>query len=183
MIEEYLDVIDEADNVIGCEKRGRIHKIGLLHRGIHVFLFRADGKLLVQRRHSNRETEPLALDCSVSEHVKSGENYRTAAMRGLSEELGITIVELQPVIKFRLKYGETDNMISQLYEGNVEAGMIQMNISELENIYFFNLDHLLQMIDQDEDTFSQWFKQLLLWNSGRPSDLEIIVHDSEQNPS
>jgi isopentenyl-diphosphate delta-isomerase type 1 len=181
MFAEYLDIVDEEDNVIGCEKRNLIHRLGLLHRGIHIFLFTADGKLLVQRRHRNLETWPLALDCSVSEHVKSGESYQIAAMRGLSEELGITSTELQPVIKFRFKYGETDNMISQLYKGNIESDIVQMNFIELENIYYFNPNLLLQMIDQDEDTFSRWSRQLLLWYSGRPSDLEIITNYDNLN--
>ena len=180
MFAEYLDVVDEEDNVIGCEKRNLIHRLGLLHRGIHVFLFTADGKLLVQRRHRNLETWPLALDCSVSEHVKSREGYQIAAMRGLSEELGIAIMELQPVIKFRLNYGETDNMISQLYIGRVEPETVQMDIDEIESISFYNPDHLIQMIDHGEDNLSRWFKQILLWYSGKLSDLVIITQDSEQ---
>ena len=181
IIEEYLDVVDENDNVIGCEARSVVHRRGLLHRGIHLFLFDPEGQLLVQRRHRSCETWPLALDCSVSEHVKSGEDYLSAARRGLREELGITSMDLRPVIKFKLNYGETDNMISLLHIGSVEPEMVQMNIGEIEEIYFLDPGHLLQMIDQGDDTFSRWFKQLMLWYSGRLSDLEIFSHYKEHN--
>ena len=182
MVDEYLDVVDENDNVVGCETRSLIHSLGLLHRGIHIFLFNSNGQLLVQRRQGNCEAWPLALDCSVSEHVKSGEDFYDAAIRGLREELGITTMKLRAVIKFMMSYGETDKMISKLYQGIVEPKMVQMSISEIESIYFLDPGHLLQMIDQGDDTFSRWFKQLMLWYSGRLSDLEIVTHYKEHNP-
>ena len=182
MVEEYLDVVDENDNVVGCERRDLIHRLGLLHRGTHVFLFNSEGQLLVQRRQGNCESWPLALDCSVSEHVKSGENFHDAAVRGLEEELGITAMKLRPVIKFILSYGETDKMISILFQGTVDPRTVQMNIGEIEGIDYRNPSECVQMIDDGEDIFSRWFIQLLFWYSGRLSDLGIVTRYNERNP-
>jgi isopentenyldiphosphate isomerase len=61
--------------------RAVVHQLGLQHRGIHIFLVTLEGKLLVQQRGRHRGISPLALDCSVSEHVKAGEGYPEAAAR------------------------------------------------------------------------------------------------------
>ena len=74
----------------------------------------------MQQRGRHRETFPLALDCSVSEHVKAGENYQQAAHRGLAEELGIQGVPIHPLVKFKMVYGPNDFEICVLYEGRVD---------------------------------------------------------------
>ena len=89
MPDELFDVVNEEDVVIGQELRSIVHQRGLWHRGVHVLLFTREGKLLVQQRSKNRPHAPLALDCSVSEHVKAGEDYLTAAMRGMKEEMNV----------------------------------------------------------------------------------------------
>ena len=63
MATEYLDVINEEDKVIGKETRAKVHQLGLWHRGVHVFLFTSDGKLLIQKRSADRASNPLKFDC------------------------------------------------------------------------------------------------------------------------
>ncbi len=75
MGDELLDVVDANDNVLSQAMRSAVHREGFYHRGIHVFLATPEGKLLVQQRSESRESFPMALDCSVSEHVKAGETY------------------------------------------------------------------------------------------------------------
>ena len=71
------------------EMRSVVHQKGLQHRGVHVFLFNEQGEMLIQKRSADRANSPSLLDCSVSEHVKAGENYLEAAARGLKEEMGV----------------------------------------------------------------------------------------------
>jgi len=56
-MEELFDIVDDEDQVIGLETRSTAHRLGLQHRGAHVFLFTPDGKLLVQKRSADRFTE------------------------------------------------------------------------------------------------------------------------------
>ena len=64
-MDELLDIVDDNDDVIGQELRSIIHQRGLQHRGVHVFLFTGDGKLLVQKRSKDRAASPSAWDCSI----------------------------------------------------------------------------------------------------------------------
>ena len=93
MTDELLDIVDDQDVVIDRQMRSRAHELGLQHRGVHVLLFTPENKMLIQKRSADRVQAPSALDCSISEHVKSGESYFDAATRGLQEELGLTGLE------------------------------------------------------------------------------------------
>jgi isopentenyl-diphosphate delta-isomerase type 1 len=174
MPDELFDVIDEEDNVIGQEMRSVVHQNGLWHRGVHVFLFTQDEKLLVQQRSKDRIHAPLALDCSVSEHVKAGEDYYTAAMRGLQEELGVAGIELKRLVKFKMNYGPNDNEISQLYRGVVNPVLVRFDPVEIERIDYYSLNELQEMLGNVKHNFSYWFKQILQWYLGNPSALKIL---------
>ena len=79
---EILDVVDENDHVIGKATREEIHSSELWHRGVHVFVFDSQGKLLLPIRSSTKDKFPNTYDCSVSEHLKTGETYEEAMVKG-----------------------------------------------------------------------------------------------------
>ncbi len=60
---ELLAVVDEHDNEIGAERRDVIHRDNLLHRAIHLFIFRPTGKLLLQQRSAAKDRYPLHWEC------------------------------------------------------------------------------------------------------------------------
>src|SRR5690348_11391125 len=105
MSEETFEILDEAGRPIGIAPRSEVHARGLWHRAAHVFLFRSDGRLVLQRRQSTKDVCPDALDLSVAEHLKAGESYAEGAARGLREELGIRNVDLEELgepLRFKL---------------------------------------------------------------------------------
>jgi 16S rRNA (adenine1518-N6/adenine1519-N6)-dimethyltransferase len=179
MPDEMLDVVNDQDVITGQSPRSLVHTKGLLHRGIHVFLFTQDGKLLVQQRSRNKDSYPLAWDCSVSEHVKTGESYDQAARRGLMEELGLEVSAIRPLVKFRMMYGPNDDEISRLYSGRVEAASVHFDPAEIEQVAYFRVDHLLNMVLLGEIEPAYWLLQLLSWYSGRASALLILEEDAD----
>lgn len=89
--DEIFDVVDGRDVVVGREFRREIHRRGLLHRAIHIFWLRGDGQLCLQRRSYAKDNCPGLLSSSCAGHVDAGEDYLTAAVRELGEELGIRV--------------------------------------------------------------------------------------------
>lgn len=174
MPDELFDVVNEEDIVIGQEMRSIVHQRGLWHRGVHVLLFTNEGKLLVQQRSKDRVHSPSTLDCSVSEHVKAGEEYYSAAMRGLMEELGVTGVEVKPLIKFKMNYGPNDNEISELYQGGVNPATIKFDPVEIERVDYYSISELQKLMECGESIFSYWFEQIIQWYLGNPSALGVI---------
>ena len=174
MPDELLDVVNDTDKVLTQEMRSVVHQRGLLHRGIHVFLVTSDGQLLIQQRGRHKEAFPLALDCSVSEHVKAGENYRQAAHRGLAEELGIRGIRLTPLVKFKMVYGPNDFEICLLYEGRVNPAMVRFDPQEVEQVASYRPEELQDFIERGEIAFSSWFVQLIFWYLGSSSEMQVL---------
>ena len=173
MADELLDIVNDKDIVIGQEMRSTAHQLGLQHRGVHIFLFTPDGKMLVQKRSADRASFPSALDCSVSEHVKAGESYLDAALRGMKEEMGVEGIEIKPLVKFRMNYGMNDNEISTLYEGLVDPAEVKFDPIEIEEINYYSVKELQEMIQGGNIKFCGWFVELLNWYLGRPAKMNL----------
>jgi isopentenyl-diphosphate delta-isomerase type 1 len=175
-MDELLDIVNNEDIATGQEMRSTVHQLGLQHRGVHVFLFTRDGKILVQKRSADRATSPSALDCSVSEHVKAGESYLDAAIRGMKEEMGVDGIEIKELVKFRMNYGANDNEISVLYEGIVDPATVKFDPIEIEEINYYSVDELQEMIESGNVKFCGWFLELLNWYLEKPA--KMIFFDS-----
>jgi isopentenyldiphosphate isomerase len=174
MLDELLDVVNDEDVVTAQEMRSTVHRLGLRHRGVHVFLVTPQDELLVQQRSRLKDLLPLALDCSVSEHLKAGERYREAAERGLAEELGIHGIRIHPLVKFKMNYGPNDNEISQLYEGRADPGRVRFDPLEVEGISCWRKDELEALLHSGEVSLCGWFVQLLAWYTGESGEMKII---------
>jgi isopentenyldiphosphate isomerase len=178
MSDELLDIVNDQDVVTGQQMRSTVHQLGLQHRGVHVFLFTRDKKMLVQKRSADRVASPSALDCSVSEHVKAGEDYLSAAMRGMREEMGLEGIEIQPLVTFRMIYGPNDHEISRIYKGMVDPRSVRFDPVEIEKIGYHSLSELRALMRRGDVVFSYWFEQLIKWSQGESSAMNILTTHS-----
>ena len=164
---EYLDVVDSHDRVIGKDLREKIHSSNMLHRGVHIFVFSPEGKLLVEKRDATKDVYPNYYGCSVSEHLMSGESYLNAARRGLKEELGIENQELKELGKIEVMLPKAksakDLMINRFYEARLAAGSLNMQVSEKKGIEYFTLDEIKNAIKNKTMDFAPWFLKCFDW--------------------
>lgn len=175
-MDELLDIVNDEDIVIDQQMRSTVHQLGLQHRGVHVFLFTRDGKMLVQKRSADRAASPSMLDCSISEHVKAGESYLDAAMRGMREEMGVDEIEIKPLVKFKMNYGINDNEISVLYKGFVDPSKVKFDPIEIEQVAYYSIDEIKEMM-KSESIFCGWFIQIMNWYTRLPTELTVLkVH-------
>lgn len=90
MQDEYLDLVNEKDEVIGRKLRSEVYAEGLANfRVINCFLVNSEGKLWIPRRTAAKRLFPSCLDVSMGGHVESGETYDQSFKRELAEELNI----------------------------------------------------------------------------------------------
>src|SRR6185436_20849387 len=72
--EEWFDVVNERDEVIGRELRRNVHARGLWHRAVHVLVFDRAGRVFLQKRSMLKDLSPGLWDSSCSGHLDSGED-------------------------------------------------------------------------------------------------------------
>ncbi len=90
--DEFLDLVDQKDSVIGRERRSLVYAQRLSNfRVINAFIRNSKGELWIPRRTATKKMFPLCLDVSVGGHVESGETYEQAFKRETKEETNLDI--------------------------------------------------------------------------------------------
>lgn len=87
--QELLDVVDHQDRVIDVKPRAEVHRLGLMHRSVHILVFSTSGEVFLQKRSASKDSNPGLWDSSAAGHLDSGEGYDECAVRELAEELGV----------------------------------------------------------------------------------------------
>lgn len=89
-MDEWVDIVDEADQVMGRATREECHSDpSLVHRVVHLIVTNGADELLLQLRGKDKSIQPDKWDTSVGGHVMAGESYEKALAREVEEELGI----------------------------------------------------------------------------------------------
>ena len=160
MPEEIFDVVNERDKVIDQKPRSEVHRLGLLHRAVHVLVFNERGEIFLQKRSMNKDREPGKWDSSTSGHVDSGEDYDACAVRELREEIGL-IVQKTPVRLFKIDAcAETDQEFVWIYRCQAE-GPFQLDPEEIERGEWVTPEAVTRWIVEKPEDFASAFR--LIW--------------------
>jgi len=91
-MDEILDIVNEADEVVGQATRSDVHRKSLMHRATHIILTNSANQVYMQLRSKTKDTNPGLWDTSAAGHVDAGEEYTACAVRELKEELGVVVL-------------------------------------------------------------------------------------------
>lgn len=102
--EEWIDLVDEADRVLGRVTRAQMRRDNLWHRTVMILCLDSRERVYVHRRTPHKDVFPGLYDMFVGGVVGAGEPYDVAAVREIGEELGI--VGPEPQFLFRHRYAD-----------------------------------------------------------------------------
>jgi isopentenyldiphosphate isomerase len=88
-VSEWVDVVDADDRVVGRATRAEMRRRNLPHRAVYVLVLSSRGELFVHQRTESKDVYPGYRDVTIGGVVAAGEDYDTAAVRELAEELGV----------------------------------------------------------------------------------------------
>ena len=160
MSEEIFDVVNARDEVIDAKPRSEVHRLGLLHRAIHVLVFNSRGETFLQKRSMTKDREPGKWDSSTSGHVNAGEDYDAAAVRELDEEIGL-IVSKTPDRLFKMgACAETDQEFVWVYRCEAE-GPFRLHPDEIERGEWFAPEAVMRWLAEKPEDFASAFR--LIW--------------------
>lgn len=145
MSDEIFDVVDESDRVVGRETRATVHRLGLMHRAVHVLVFNSRGEVFLQKRSMKKDRQPGVWDSSASGHLNCGEDYDACAVRELGEEIGLTPAK-PPRRLFNLPASkETDQEHVWIYTCEAEGPFV-LDLEEIDCGAWFAPAHLSRWI-------------------------------------
>ena len=137
---EYIDILNEdGEKANYTDTRDNVHKKGLWHKSIFVWVLTLGGELLIQKRSHNKTIAPNKWTASTSGHVSAGDDSITGAVKELSEEIGLNIKKEQLEYLFTVKEQKTpkegyiDNEIADVFllETGVEIKDLKMQKEEV----------------------------------------------------
>jgi isopentenyldiphosphate isomerase len=150
-VAEIFDVVNERDEVIGQKPRDEVHRLGLMHRAVHVLVFNSRGQVFLQKRSMKKDRQPGLWDSSASGHVDSGEDYDACAVREVREEIGLQLKAVPQRLFKLVASPETDQEHVWVYRCTSE-GPFTLNEDEIERGGWFAPDEVTSwMSDRPED--------------------------------
>ena len=158
--EELFDVVDLADRVVRQLPRSEVHRGRLLHRAVHVFVFRSDGTMLIHLRSTRKEEFPSVWTSSACGHVSAGETYDDSAPRELLEELGLQ-ARLVPLQKFAAG-PDTSFEFTMLYQAHSDAPVC-VDSEEISETRWLEPSAIAEWIARTPGDFSPAFRRLFSW--------------------
>jgi isopentenyl-diphosphate delta-isomerase len=156
-----ISLVDENDSVVGSADYEVIHRNGLLHRFVLVYIFDKEGRLFLQRRSSNKAHGGLLAE-SLCAHVREGEDYVQTARRRMREELGLSSerIVLHEVTKLHVYTEEPDwknNAFAKIYDCEIDASPI-INKSEVKEGFFVPIESVKKRFQMNPTGFVPGFK-------------------------
>ncbi|MCC8146206.1 MAG: NUDIX domain-containing protein [Bacteroidales bacterium] len=137
-MDEIFPLVDKEGNVIGKASRKECHNGSkLLHPVIHLHIFNSEGKILLQKRASNKDIQPSKWDTSVGGHIDYGEDIEKALFREATEELGIKDF-IPHFIRSYLFESDIEKELVYSFK-TIYAGPFVFDPKEIDEIRFWNL--------------------------------------------
>lgn len=160
---EMIDVVDENGIPTGRTKpRTSIHRDGDWHKTVHIWIANNRGEVLFQKRSLTKESFPGAWDISAAGHIKSGETSVEAAIKELSEELGISVLPHDLRFLFSQKSTSVqnngtfvENEINDVYLVFLDLGpdAIRVQESEVSGVRFVRLAEFGRLAKHCDSSF------------------------------
>jgi isopentenyldiphosphate isomerase len=177
-----IAVVSPDNRFLRWEARHAIHEQRLPHRSVHVMIFDSAGRMLLQRRHPQKQTYPNYWDTAVAGHVEDGDYhagpddeldlvYERVALRELEEELGVQ-TELRLLGRFSPAEGVHYEHF-QLYSG-VSDGPFTLQPEEVVDSRWVTPDELDQLAASGQPLthlvvyLTQWLRERGLWGAQKP---------------
>jgi isopentenyl-diphosphate Delta-isomerase len=157
---EFVVLVDTHDQEIGQMEKLEAHRKGLLHRAISVFVYNSSGALLIHRRALEKYHSGGLWTNTCCSHPRPGENVADAAVRRLSEEMGMSCT-LTRAFDFVYR-AELDHELTEHEFDHVFVGYSDQNPNpdpaEVMDWRWIGRNELLERLNTHPEEFTAWFR-------------------------
>jgi len=153
-------LVDEQDNKVGLMEKIEAHEKALLHRAFSVFIFNAEGELMLQQRALHKYHSPGLWTNTCCSHQRDGESNIEAGKRRLKEEMGF-VVDLKETTSFIYKApfdnGLTEHELDHILVGRYDQAP-ELNPEEAAGWKWMSLPDIKNDIAKNPHRYTAWFK-------------------------
>ncbi|MBT0957568.1 isopentenyl-diphosphate Delta-isomerase [Alphaproteobacteria bacterium KMM 3653] len=151
-----------VDGTLTPVEKLEVHKRGLRHMAVSVFVMAGD-RVLLQRRALGKYHTPGLWANTCCTHPDWEEPANTCAIRRLDEELGITglVPEHRDQIEYRADVGGglLEHEVVELFVAEADIGLtVRPNPEEVAEVRWAPLGDLLEEIAAQPEVFTPWLR-------------------------
>ena len=161
----FIQVVNDKDEPLYGVAIEQVYRESLIHRVVYVAVIDEDGKLLLQKRGAQLLTDPGRWDISVGGHVDNDEPYEQAALREMSEEIGLkqlTINELTHFYKEATILGKVQRRFIRVYEVRVKHDLkINVDNREVSETKWFTIQEIKQLLLKNPEAVAVGLKHYM----------------------
>ncbi len=167
MVKEYLEIFDENNNTLNKSKeRSIVHKQGLWHREVCIWIINEKNQVLIQKRASTKILGANKWSLCAG-HVIYGESLIEGAVREVMEEVGIPNLSPSDLKLFHVRKSEYDNgeiknnhyKYCYILKTNLKLEDYTIQEEELSEIKYVDLEHLKNMNTEEKQKYTNIFSK------------------------
>ena len=153
---EYIDILNEdGEKANYTDTRDNVHKKGLWHRAVHIWVINDNKELLLQKRSPNKDSNPNMWDISSAGHLSAGDDSLDGAVREITEELNVAVTKGQFEYLFTIKASNryTEIFINNEFDDvyliklNLDLSKIKLQESEVSEVRFVYYKDFQKMVE------------------------------------
>jgi isopentenyl-diphosphate delta-isomerase len=156
-------LVDTDDVPTGVAAKTDVHRFGLRHRAISIFVRNAAGELLIQRRSEAKYHSGGLWANACCSHPRPGEAALHAAHRRLPEEMGFDC-PLAPLFKTHyravLDNGYVEDEVVHAFAGAYD-GPVAPDPAEVSEWRWIGFDALTRACRAQPQAYAVWFRHYL----------------------
>ncbi len=174
--DEPLILVDADDREVGYLAKADAHLgSGTLHRAFSLFVFNAEGELLLQQRASGKRLWGGYWSNTCCSHPRRGETMDVAIHRRLMEELGLACAfEFLFKFQYQAQFDSegAEHELCWVYAGRSVAAP-SVNANEISAVRYVAPEALDSEIATDPEQFTPWFK--IEWARIRAQHAQVLA--------
>jgi len=146
---EQFDILDinGAPTGITADKGTQL-KDGQFYLGVHVYIYSSAGEFLLQQRSYNKNFLPGGWDV-ILEHVMAGESSMDGAIRGVKEEVGLSISESDIRFAGRLIWNAYHHIIDVYFaKADFDVNELSLQNEEVIGAKMVSKNDMLELVSK-----------------------------------
>jgi len=148
-VSEQFDILNVSGIPTGvtADKGARL-KDGQYYLGVHVYIYNSAGEFLLQQRSYNKNFLPGGWDV-VLEHVMSGESSIEGAVRGIKEEVGLSVSENDIKFAGRFIWNTYHHIIDAYFvKANFDVNELSLQSKEVICAKMVSKDDIVKLVSK-----------------------------------